>query len=112
MAFRFEFLHVATADKSCAEVFRLRVFDGICHRDGFVRTVEDERADERFEFGYIVGGCHVYDNGVLFSREIRLEDDAFRGSACPLQFSCDDWHAMAEGIQWAECVAFFSKCLA
>ena len=109
MAFGLVFLHGAAADERRAEVFRFRVFDGVRHGDGFGRPVENKRADERFELGHVVGGRHVHDDGVLLIGVIRLEDDALRASACPLQFACDDRHAMAEGIQQAECVTLLSK---
>ena len=98
-----------TTDESGAEVFRLREFDGIRQGDRLVRAVEDERADERLEFGNVVCGCEIDDERILFIRQFRLDDFSLCLGARGLQLPRDNGDGMSEGVELVERVAFVTE---
>ena len=97
------------ADECGAEVFRLREFDGVRQGNRLVRTVEDERSDERLEFGNVVGGCEINDERILFICQFRLDDFSLCLRARGLQFPRDDGDRMSEGVELVERVAFVTE---
>ena len=78
MAFGLVFLHGAAADERRAEIFRLRVFDGVRHGDGLVRAVEDKVLNPDIQ--YVDGALAQW-----MEKEIALKTSACEILVIPLE---------------------------